>query len=144
MAERSLVKASERLEVGDDTLRKLQLKEVDARLVRALSRPSCLESLTFVDIELDRDLADALVKQTRLTTLVLDDLRLGDGAASHLAAALREMIQLEDVRLSLHEVAEHHVKCVLTAVGELPQLQSLVLGGWPIAGSQLEPIRVAS
>ena len=42
MAEYSLIKACERLEAADDTLRELVLDEVDARLVRALSRPSCL------------------------------------------------------------------------------------------------------
>ena len=84
------MKACERLEAEDDTLRKLVLSEVDARLARALSRPSCLESLMLCKgVELDRDLADALAKQTQLTTLQLWNVRLGDGAASHLAATLR-------------------------------------------------------
>jgi len=129
MEETSLVKACERLESGDDTLRKLYLEEGDARLVRALSRPSCLESLMLQYFEMDCDLADALAKQTQLTNLELYHVRLGDGAASHLAAALREMTRVVTVRLGLGEVSEDDVQCVLAAVGELLQLQTLVLRG---------------
>jgi Ran GTPase-activating protein (RanGAP) involved in mRNA processing and transport len=134
MAETSLVKACERLESGDDTLRNLELYEVDARLVHALSRPSCLRSLTLEYVELDRDLADALAKQTQLTQLLLDNVRLGDGAASHLAATLRQMTRLEEVEVYVREVSENDVKCVLAAVGELPQLQKLELHGRALAG----------
>jgi Ran GTPase-activating protein (RanGAP) involved in mRNA processing and transport len=129
MEEMSLVKACERLESGDDTLRGLRLDDVDARLVRALGRPSCLESFSLYNVELDRHLADALAKQTQLTSLQLYNLRLGAGTASYLAAALREMARLETVRFSVREVSEGDVKCVLAAVGELPQLQTLGLSG---------------
>ena len=115
--ETSLVKACERLESGDDTLREVELKEVDSRLVRALSRPSSLECVSLEDVELDRDLADALAKQTQLTRLELVNVRLGDGAA-HLAAALGEMTRLEGVRLYLPVAPEDDAKCVLAAVGD--------------------------
>merc|ERR1711991_110929 len=42
---------------------------------------------------------------------------------------LRHSTRVEEVRLYLREEAEDDVKCVLAAVGELPQLQKLVLGG---------------
>ena len=72
MTEYSPVKACERLESDDVTLRELDLEQVDARFVRALNRPSCLESLALREgIELCRDLADVLAKQTQLRTLNL-------------------------------------------------------------------------
>ena len=75
-----LVALCERLEAGDATMRELCLKEVDARLVRALSRPlSCLVSLTLQNIALDSDLTDALTKQTQLTKPALDSAQLDDG-----------------------------------------------------------------
>merc|ERR1711991_807419 len=133
--ERSVVKACERLESGDASLRELELLEVDARLVRALSRPSCLELVSLLGIELDRNLANALAKQTQLTRVELYGVRLWDGGASHLAAALHELTRLEEVSLFLPEVVEDDVECLVAAVFELPQLQTLALGGRAIAGS---------
>jgi hypothetical protein len=89
--------------------------------------------LSFIDIELDIDLADALAMQTQLTKLVLWNVDLGDGAASRLAVALHEMAMLQEVRIYLREVSKDDVKCVLAAVGELPQLQTMTLGGRAVA-----------
>ena len=118
----SLSEACERLESEDKTLRELKLDHVDARLVRALSRPTHLESLMLHHVELDRDVAGALAKQKRLTELVLDNVHLSDGAASHLAAALQEMTSLG--KMTIYTEAEDDVKPVLVVVAICPRFFS--------------------
>merc|ERR1711991_262254 len=133
-----LEEACKRLEAHDASFRELELKQVDDRLVRALGRQSHLKSLTLRGVDIGQDLAGALAKQTQLTKLHLFNVRLGDAtAASHLAAALRELKALETMTFWRADAGEEGVKSVLAVAVELPQLQTLLLSGSAINDASL-------
>ena len=127
----SLVEACERLEAKDETLRELELKEIDARLLDALSKPSHLKSLALVfGVKMDGDLASALAKQTQLEQLELNNVDLTDRGGSHFAAMMAELTRLETVALWMRnwERGDEETNCkvdFLTATGKLPRLRTL-------------------
>ena len=65
----------------------------------------------------------------------LRNVRLSDGAVSHLTAALRRLTGLQKLRFRLHEAHANLDGSLLTALMELPQLQALELSGPAIVNS---------